>query len=371
MTMHHDALVQTILSRFPNPDSFPYRSWCYPQGLMLWGMIRQWEYTKDDRLRLYALQYADGHTAEDGTVSGFSGNSMDDMMAGSILAWAYEQTHERRYRLACEKIRSCFRDYPRTAAGAFWHARSLPGEFWVDGVFMGQMFMLEYARVFGDAEECWQETAKQIRLARQCCQKSDTGLLYHAFSENPDTPWVNPRTKCSPEVWSEGLGWYALILARAFLRIPPEHPVHAEIAGYYRDLSEALLRAQDAQQGLWYQVVDRPAEHDNWCDISGSAMFAYALLCALPHQLIDRTAGRDAVRRAYRGLLQNIQTGPDGLLDLYNACDGLCVQPDYDHYVYYPKRVNAKEAVGAALWFLVEYEHIFADEVVASDSARL
>ena len=361
MTHYSTALIQTLLKRFPDADSFPYRSWCYPQGLMLWGMVRQWEYTGDRRLRAYVLQYASGHTAEDGSISGFSGDSMDDMMAGSILAWAYEQTHERRYQLACEKIFSCFKNYPRTSAGAFWHSRNLPGEFWVDGVFMGQMFLLEYARVFGAAEECWQETAKQIRLAHQCCQKGGTGLLYHAFSENPDTAWADPHTQCSPEVWSEGLGWYALILTRAFQRIPPEHPAHAEITRYYINLLEALLRTQDAQSGLWYQIVDRAAEHDNWCDTSGSAMFAYALLCALPHKLIDSKACYDAVQRAYHGLLNNIETASDGLLNIYNACDGLCVQPDYNHYVFYPKRVNAKEAVGAVLWFVIEYDHFFSE----------
>ena len=155
-----DQMIRTLLLRYPDPGQFPYRSWCYPQGLMLWGMIHRWEQTSDKALRDYVLRYTSGHVLPDGTIPRFTGDSMDDMMAGSVLVWAFEQTGEPRYRLACEKIRQQFETYPRTAEGAFWHARSLPGQFWVDGVFMGQMFLLEYARVLGDEERCWQETVR-------------------------------------------------------------------------------------------------------------------------------------------------------------------------------------------------------------------
>jgi len=40
----------------------------------------------------------------------------------------------------------------------------------------------------------------------------------------------------------------------------------------------------------------------------------------------------------------------DGLVDIYDACDGVCVQKSYADYVHYPKVVNTKEAVGSVLW---------------------
>ena len=40
----------------------------------------------------------------------------------------------------------------------------------------------------------------------------------------------------------------------------------------------------------------------------------------------------------------------DGLVDIRNTCDGVCVQASYADYVNYPKTLNAKEAVAGFLW---------------------
>ena len=47
------------------------------------------------------------------------------------------------------------------------------------------------------------------------------------------------------------------------------------------DLIEGLRRTQDAETGLWYQVVDKGERADNWHDTSGSAMFVYCIQRAI------------------------------------------------------------------------------------------
>lgn len=80
-------------------------------------------------------------------------SSMDDMMAGAVLVWMYEQNGEERYAKACHHIYHSFSDYPRTREGGFLHNRFVyPGEMWVDGVFMGQMFYARYGRAFQKPE---------------------------------------------------------------------------------------------------------------------------------------------------------------------------------------------------------------------------
>ena len=37
MTPTSIALAETILARYPDPDDFPYRRWCYSQGYVLDG----------------------------------------------------------------------------------------------------------------------------------------------------------------------------------------------------------------------------------------------------------------------------------------------------------------------------------------------
>ena len=139
------TLATTLMKRYPKADQYPYKSWTYPQGFMLWGMIRLWEQTGDKKYYDYTMKYVNDHVDEEGRVTKFKGNSMDDMMTGSVLVWAFCQTGDPRFRRACEQIRAAFEDYPRNDDGGFWHGRGTTGQMWVDGVFMGQMFLSKYA----------------------------------------------------------------------------------------------------------------------------------------------------------------------------------------------------------------------------------
>ncbi len=354
--MYSEKLADTLMSRYPDPDGYPYRSWCYAQGFMLWGFIHLYEYTGERRYLDYVIAYGQKHVAPNESIPAFKGDSLDDIMAGSVLAWLYHQTKDPKYRTACKTIRAAFNDYPRTPADALWHARSLPQEFWVDGVFMGGMFLLHYAAYIQGNNDCLDEASHQIRLIYEACKKDGTGLIYHAHSYDKSAPWADPVSGCSPEVWSEGLGWYALILSEAAMHLDAAHPTREGILRQYHALLESLKRFQDAQTGLWYQVVDKGHQADNWQDTSGSAMFGYAILRAVRLGIVSKEEWMPCVDRAYEGLKQKYTFTSTGLMDIHDACKGLCVQTGYEKYVFYPRVVNANEAVAAVLWFVTEYE---------------
>src|SRR5665811_497782 len=105
---YSDVLAKTIMRRFPDPDSYPYRSWSYSQGFMLWGFIRLYEKTNNKEYFEYVMKYCNEHVDAQGTISGFSGVSLDDIMAGSVLIWAYTVTKEKKYLIACDRIRKAF-----------------------------------------------------------------------------------------------------------------------------------------------------------------------------------------------------------------------------------------------------------------------
>ncbi|MEN6453400.1 MAG: glycoside hydrolase family 88 protein, partial [Prolixibacteraceae bacterium] len=108
---------------------------------------------------------------------------------------------------------------------------------------------------------------------------------------------------------------------------------------------------QDRRTGLWFQVVDKGDRPDNWHDTSGSAMFLYAVKKAVELGLIPERPFEIVVKKAYSGILaKTIISQADGLIDVIDACDGLCVQPSYEAYINYPKKINAKEAVAGVLW---------------------
>jgi rhamnogalacturonyl hydrolase YesR len=350
------ALADTILTRFPNPDDIPYKVWCYVQGYVLAGFEMLWNTTGDARYFDYIKRFVDQHVTEDGDIPGVRFDNLDDIMAGTMIVAVYEQTGEHRYRLAANKIRAALDDYPRNSDGGFWHAASLPHEMWIDGVFMGGMFLTRYGAAIGDQAYCLDEITRQIMIFAGHCRQGNTGLYLHAYDESRSVAWADLVTGLSPEVWSEGLGWYALILVETLKVLPSDHPNRAEVMRIWFDLAEGLRKTQDASTGLWYQVVDKGERSDNWHDTSGSAMFVYALQRAIDLGHLDAEQYRPVVERGYQGLVTKAVINEAGLLDIYDACDGVCVQRSYEDYINYPKTVNAKEAVGGFLWAAIIVE---------------
>lgn len=349
-----EQFAKSLIRKYPDPDASPYRSWSYPQGYLLMGIAKLYEMTSEVKYFDYISSYCEKHVGNDGCIVGFTGCSMDDMMAGAVLAWMAEQTHAAKFEKACRHIRAAFDDYPRTQEGGFWHHRTqFPKEMWVDGVFMGQMFLCRYGRVF-DEPECFAETIHQLDVIYQYCHIGD-GLLVHAYSEDCLAEWAGLDGRAR-EVWSEGLGWYALILMEVLNLIPENYPGHERIAGYARQLLEGLAKHQDRKTGLWFQVVNKGQFQDNWCDTSGSAMFTYAIQRGIDLELVPTATYDGILARAYDGLQSRIAPTADGGYDVLTACEGLCVQKEYMDYIHYPQKINAQEAVCGMLWALAAHD---------------
>jgi rhamnogalacturonyl hydrolase YesR len=228
------------------------------------------------------------------------------------------------------------------------------GQMWIDGIFMGEMFLLRYGKSIGDRAYCWDEVTKQITLFAKRAERDHSGLYLHGYFESGhggNVPnWADSKTGLSREVWSEGLGWYALVVVEVLADLPKDHPKRDEVEDIFRRLAAGLKRTQDAKTGRWFQVVDKGDRPDNWTDNSGSAMFTYAIARGIELGLIDQNEYAPVVKNGYRGIIENARINKDGLVDIYSACDGLGVQYNYDRYINFKKSINAKEAVAGFLW---------------------
>ena len=356
MTDYALTFAEGLMKRFPKAEDYPFRDWCYAQGFMLWGFIRLYEKTGREDLYRYVMDYCDEHVSASGGIRHFTGESLDDIMTGSVIVWAYHVTGEERYRLAAKRVRAAFDTYPRNPDGGFWHAVWLPGEMWVDGLFMGLMFLVRYGKYVDDAAYCYEEAIHQLNTVFERCRKDQTGLLYHAYSEGAKASWASPLNGCSREVWSEGLGWYAMMLAEAAELIPDGTAGKETILFQLKKLCEDLVKVQDWGSGLWYQVVDKPGAPENFHDTSGSAMFLYTIRKAADLGVISGDEYKNAMTLAYRGVLSKCVTGLDGTIHVLDACNGLGVQMYYENYVRFPRCVDAQEATAAVLWALTIME---------------
>lgn len=332
----------------------PARRWHYHQGVFLCGMELLWETVQDDRYVNYIQEYVDDLVDKHGNLY-FQRDELDAMQAGLLLFNLHERTGQEKYRIAAEKLRSLLFTINRTSEGGFWHKDKYPYQMWLDGLYMAGVFSLKYANVFGEAG-LRDTVLHQERLMRKHMKDEKTGLLYHAWDESRRMPWANPETGCSPEFWSRSLGWYGLALAQFMDLLPDEHPGRAELLPVLGDFVEALIRYQDEDSGLWYQVVDKGHMPDNWLETSGSCLFVYAIAKAVKLGISGENA-LAAAKKGYAGLIDVLQEDEQGRLILPDICIGTSAG-DYDNYVTRPKVNNDLHGVGALIMACVEMQSL-------------
>jgi unsaturated rhamnogalacturonyl hydrolase len=358
------AAAETVMARWPDFSRAYFNGWTYVNGYELFGFEMLYRATGDQRYFDYIKRYVDQCVDADGNflaVANSKGktnppvfNNLDNMMTGNSLVMLYEATRDERYKQAADKIRRAFDTYPTNSDGGFWHNQRMNGQMWIDGIFMGQMFLIRYGKSIGDSQYCWDTATKQLSVFAHRAERDHSGLYLHGYFEaghGGNAPgWADPQTGLSPEVWSEGLGWYSLVLVETLADLPKDHPRRAEMEDIFRRLAAGLKRTQDAKSGRWFQVVDKGDQPDNWTDNSGSAMFTYTIARGIELGLLDKTEYAPVVEKGYQGIIANAKINDRGLLDIDSACDGVGVQVDYAHYIRFQKSVNAKEGNAGFLW---------------------
>lgn len=350
------ATAETVMARYPDYRKAYWKDWSYVQGYMFFGFEKLYKQTGDKKYLDFMKQYIDYFVDAEGNYIGEELKNLDNLLTGSTIVALYKLTGDERYRKAAQQFRKRFDTYPRSE-GQFWHSQGTPN-MWVDGIFMGQMFLLKYGQEIGDAPYSYDEAARQITTFARKCRKGDSGLYFHAWTATPEKMvWADPKTGISPEVWSEGLGWYSLVIPELLAVMPKDHPQRAEVLKIYLDMIQALKSTQDAATGGWFLIVDKGNQAGNWIDPSGTAMFVYSIQRGIELGLFHKKEFSSVAKRGYDCLLTYAKVNENGLVDIHGAADGFTIRKSFEEYVSYkPKVLNAKEAVAGFLWAAIIME---------------
>lgn len=342
----------SLMDNYAAGELPPAHRWHYHQGVFLCGMESLWESVHEDRYIDYILQYVDDLVDDNGNLY-FARDELDAVQAGLLLFKLHERTGKLKYKIAADKLRNLLLTLNKTSEGGYWHKDKYPHQMWLDGLYMAGVFSLKYANVYGD-EGLRETVLHQEKLMRKYMKDDATGLLYHAWDESRRMPWANPQSGCSPEFWSRSLGWYGLALSQFLDLLPAHDPGRVEIASNLRDFVSALIRYQDKESGLWYQVVDKGDQRDNWLETSGSCLFVYTIAKAVKQGITGEDA-LVAAKKGYEGLINVLQWDEQGRLILPDICIGTSAG-DYESYVTRPKVSNDLHGVGALVMACVEMQ---------------
>ncbi|WP_211746188.1 glycoside hydrolase family 88 protein [Paenibacillus sp. Marseille-Q4541] len=339
--------------------------WSYDYGVVLKGFECLWKNTKDERYLQYIRQNMDHFIREDGSILGYSQEeyNIDHINNGKLLFVLHKETSKEKYRKAATLLREQLSSHPRTSEGAFWHKQIYPFQIWLDGLYMGAPFYLEYLLTF-EQENDLDDVTKQFILCERHTKDEKTGLLYHAWDEKRVQPWCDRKTGQSPNFWGRSIGWFVMALVDVLEILPEDHPDFRELTRILYDTLAALRNFQDADSGAWYQVVNRGDQKGNYLESSASSMIVYAIAKGIRLGLLSSN-WIGTLDRAYAGLISEfVLETKNGWVNLNKTCQvaGLGGQEQrdgtYAYYISEPIITNDQKGLGAFLLAITEYEFL-------------
>ena len=84
--------------------------------------------------------------------------------------------------------------------------------------------------------------------------------------------------------------------------LPEDYARRQEVIDLLQKDLDAIIKWQDKESGVWYQVMDEPGREGNYLESTCSSMFTYALLKAYRKGYVNETY-REAGIKAYRGII--------------------------------------------------------------------
>ncbi len=338
-------------------------SWNYIDGCMMTAFMDLYEMTGDSRYLTFVKDFIDSFVNADGTIRSYDSEefNLDHINEGRVLFRLYDIFGEKRYKKALDLLCEQLIYQPRTGEGNFWHKKIYPHQVWLDGLYMAQPFYLEYGIRFNDRKN-YNDILNQFRNVQRLMKDADTGLYYHGYDSSRSQPWCDPKTGCSSQFWLRSLGWFYMALVDMLDLLKPwDGCLYSTVKEIFTDLTEALLRYQDRDTGMWFQIIDKKERKPNYPETSGSAILAYALFKAVKLGVLPQSY-RIRAEQAFKGICTRYLHDRDGVLTL----GGICLVaglggPDqrdgsFDYYMSEP--VVENEAKGIAP-FLLAYIHSF------------
>lgn len=319
--------------------------WVYITGFYMSAQYRIYKETGNPAYLQYIKDWIDDHVNEDGHIDRDIW-SLDNCQPGLATLYLYQETGEEKYKMAVDHIRDTLRTFPRTSDGGFHHDTAKKGQLWLDGVYMAMPFLVNYGRTFGDTS-CYTEAANQIIIYAGHLKDEETGLLYHAYDEDGSEAWADNDAHRSHCFWGRSMGWFGMAIVDILDIIPSDHPKRMQLIQILSDLIEGLARFQDAETGLWYQLVDQPKDPENWPETSCSCMYTYFTARAVEKGYVPDRYRQMAIR-GYEGILKHkLSFDEQGSANLKDVTQGTMVRIDCEYYLHRPRRVNDLHGLGA------------------------
>lgn len=365
--MKFDQYVTNYLNHFQGEK----KKWNYEDGCVLMGCVQLYQATGKKKYQKIILDYLKSYILEDGAIQYYEEEkyNIDSINTGKILFYAYEWTGEERYRKAIEVLMNQLRNHPRTKSGNFWHKMIYPNQIWLDGLYMAQPFYMMYETRYHKKEH-YNDIIEQFKNVRKYLYNEEKGLYYHAYDEARKQFWADKETGNSPNFWLRSMGWYLMSLIDVMSEMDETiFEYYKVLEEIFREAIKGILKYQDPESKLFYQVIDRADRKDNYLETSGSAMIGYAIIKGCNIGVLLKDKYQEIGEEIVDSLMDNMLIDKDGSLKLTNICSVAGLGPadntrrdgSIEYYLSEPVVCDDQKGVGA-------YLMAYAQKIIISKS---
>ncbi len=373
-----------------NPQSFMLDfskkpKWSYVMGIELEAMLDTYLAYRADSILNYCRSYTDRMIDAEGKIVGYklADYNLDNVRTGHFVNRLHDVIPEKKNLRAIGEMMRQLDRQPRTREGVYWHKAIYAYQVWLDGIFMGLPLRIAAAPKFYKGkklERIYDDAVDQLVKTYERTFDNATGLNRHAWDENRDMFWSDDLTGLSRHCWGRAQGWYAMALVEVLDALPDGYARRGEVMALLDKVLDAVVKWQDVETGVWYQVLDSPDRDGNYLESTCSSMFAYSMLKGVRKGYAD-SRFLDHGIRAYKGIVkQFLRVDSDRNLSLTRCCSVAGLGPgtseavrkaapkitednkrrdgSFEYYISEPVRDNDAKGVGPFIWASLEMERL-------------
>ncbi len=368
-----EQIVRSELIRCPDATYLDFREgqkrWNYASGLEMKAFLDYAEPACDTAVFRYVESWYDKMIDEDGQPYKYKLEqyNIDNICPGRTLIPLYLKTGKEKYLKAMQLLHSQLEQQPRTKEGGFWHKGIYPDQIWLDGLYMAEPFMVDYAAAFESDKQfrkACEESMKQFLTAAKVTYDPATGLLRHAYDSSRKMFWCDRKSGQSQHCWARALGWYCMAAVEVLEKVPEDIAGRQELVEELQRIVSLLPKYADKKSGMWYQVLDQPGRKGNYLEASASAMFTYTILKGVRIGVLDASL-LEYGKTCWKNLLKTFVTVDSRWLVNLNQCctvGGLGGKNkrrgDFDYYISEPVKSNDPKGIGPFIWAALEMERL-------------
>lgn len=295
--------------------------WDWTQGVGLYGLEKLQNYYGDQRYDAFLTGWFQDRINE-----GLPCANINTTAPYLVLQALSDRTGNETFgKLCTERAEWLMNGLPRTKENGFQHVVTAdkytvtlnPQQIWADTLFMEVLFLAREGKREGKRE--WSEEAvHQILLHIKYLYDKKTRLLFHGWS-------FERMDNFGAIHWGRGNAWFSYGILELLENLDGimDGGTRTFMLDTYVAQMEALRDLQ-AENGLWYTILDDP---DSYPEVSAAAGFCAAMYKGMRIGYLDRSFEACA-ERALEGIAANID--PEGVV--HNVSVGTTIGMDAGHY---------------------------------------